>query len=274
MHCFSGIFGCSSQGDNNVRDLRASLRPVRDDPRRTGFQIIVSIGGDLDELKRHLPEHPGCADDLRRFWAKFSMIEFEESENLIPVDGKWYVELRSALDEVQRRCLLATYPFNLVLELLDCRWKPTLPASVGCSSSSESAAIDRTYEHWETMVNVRRLLGRSCSAPGYSGNRELWRTIKETTEEWRNAYLLQARAFQFIVAYLTRTWETIEAKHIGLGYSEERVKAQADEKRKALRVAQRAVPIEWRSFPDILIEDRGDDPNVSLETCFNRSKCR
>merc|ERR1712232_514730 len=106
------------------------------------------------------------------------------------------------LNKAKKRCLEATYPFNLVIELLETKWKPSLSAQPGCTPTKgrEVVVAERLSEHWNLILIVQRLLGRSFPAPDFH-------SMDQEIKERRDVYTQRARAFQFIAAVLTRAWD-------------------------------------------------------------------
>jgi len=140
-------------GSNGGEEQSSARAPTR----------TLSLDGDAKRLNELLPEHTGCGDQLRKFWAIFSQIELSpllDMENPPP-------DAISELNKAKRRCMEAAYPFNLVIELLENRWKPSLEAHPGCSVKRQADRADRVLEHYETVLIVQRLLGRSFPAPNF-----------------------------------------------------------------------------------------------------------
>lgn len=223
---------------------------------------VLRLGGDLGKLNEMLPDYAGCGMQLRDFWATFASIELQPL-----LEMKRSNNADKELNMTKKRCLEATYPFNLVIEMLDSKWKPRLSAqpgsSEGSSKSREAVIADRNAEHWDMLLIVQRLLGRSFPAPAWD---KQWKQLEQAIQERRDVYLQQARAFQFIAAVLTNTWDTCAQK---MDRHCDQQQLYVD-KVTALIVAQRALPLEWRQRLDS--SGRPSNSNGEIDSCWSRGK--
>lgn len=215
---------------------------------------MVPLDGDIEGLIRILPEYSGCGEHLREFWAAFASIELRPLLLLTRVPNSDKV-----LDTAKRRCVEATYAFNIVIELLETKWKPRLTSQPGSSNSKsrEVAIADRNAEHWDVLLIVQRLLGRSFPSPA-------WGRVEAEIQERREIYLQQARSFQFIAAVLTHSWDATRKKE-----RQGDVQQIFIDKVTALIVAQQAIPPDWQVVFSIG-ECEEQSGTVGIESCWTR----
>jgi len=147
------------------------------------------------------------------------------------------------LNDVHTRCLLATYPFKLVMELLLNKWKPCSAASHlrgklrDAANAASKAALDA--EQWDMILVVQRVLGR-LNAPA-----PRWPLDPNDIQERKEQYLSQARAFQFIAAAVTRSLENSAERQRKDASAAAQQQIYRD-KVNTLILAQQAVPRDWR----------------------------
>lgn len=240
-HGVAKLFGPEkdyAKGKAAIKDRRSargpggSTRVVSDAQAVPGFRRSVS---QLDRLLEHLPEDVGCGTcgmRLRVFWSTFFGLGLRP---LLAVPRPWSFSEVATLREVQRRCLLATLPFKLTMELLQERW-PT--AEKGAASRAQLDAL----------ASVERMLGPGSSATTVSPRDPLHMappsTNEKDVESRRERYLAQARAFLVVAALLTQRIEEVVSD--AQMDSEQEVTAACVGCVTTLLAAQRLVPDEWR----------------------------
>lgn len=198
------------------------------------------------QLLKTLPEHSGCGDKLRNFWSCFCAVDVRPLLNHDCRSKDETLEAIGALDQVQERLLLATYPFKLVTELLLNKWKPREASHLrdkppDAASAALEAELDA--EQFNCIQIVQRVAGR-LNTPSPS-----WQNVGKDIQERKDRYLSQAWAFHFIAAALTRTWDQCASRHSKDASSDmhlEQIEQIYSDKVKTLIVVQQAVPKEWR----------------------------
>lgn len=211
----------------------------------------------VEQLLKALPSHAGCGASLRNFWSSFCAVDMRH----LLVQSHFSLEEAQKADDmltdVHNRCLLATYPFQLVIELLLNKWKPccATPHVRGKSRDAVNAAstaalnAELVYQQWDMILVVQRVLGRlNTPAPRLPLD-------PNDIQARREQYLCQARAFQFIAAAVTRSLES-SAKSKRKDVSTVLQQQIYRDKVNTLIMAQQAVPLDWRKSSESSLSQR------------------
>jgi len=196
--------------------------------------VAIPLDGQPSRLLELLPESPGSGQKLRDFWATFTALDLRALQS----SRKWSQDDKRDLEKARERCLVATYPFALALQLLLESWPLTAGASelpARDRKGRDAAKASQLSEQWNILLAVQRILGR-LDAPAPS-LQDLAREIPERRER----YLLQVRSFQLVTATLLAQ----EAARRRGGVRSEVAQVCTDELRVLLAV-QHMVPGEWR----------------------------
>jgi len=238
----SGRSPCGSTGEDAARGSPGRQR-VSNGVSEHVSERPIKLGDQLDRLLKMLPEDAGVGQTLRDFWGTFSSIDLRPMLS----GRRWTRADFSILDQVRRRCLVATYPFALALRVLDDSplWRRLDPAASPSRRHREAAAAEQASEQWESMLVVQRVLGPLDTARVAAqkfGYDEVAREIFERRER----YLSHARAFQVVAALLCHGDLGDERRKLGNDPAE--VEEACYEEVQSFVAAQEVVPLAWRHF--------------------------
>lgn len=201
--CWSGVG--KLVGRRRGTDVTGKLDKQLPGVAAQAAQLTVPLDARLDRLLELLPEGAGDGKKLRDFWAIFSALDLRPLLNR----RKWNLADFEVLEKVRMRCIHATFPFAIALQLLLHEWERgnRAPGYQG----REAAAAARTSEQWNTLLAVQNVLGR-LDAPSPS-----YKELKRIIPERRERYMTQARAFLLVAAILDRVGNTHSRLRHGTG---------------------------------------------------------
>jgi len=165
-------------------------------PGLSTSQDRVQLNGELHRMLQLLPEGFGSTHMLREFWAIFVAIDLQPF-----LTGKKFTQGDyKVLAEVRNRCIQATYPFAIALQLLEHNdHRGREPRHTKSRKGRDAAAAARTADQWDTLLAVQSILGRlDAPTPHY-------RELRTQIPERRERYEMRARVFQLVAALLERS---------------------------------------------------------------------
>merc|ERR1712192_283264 len=211
LSCWAGLSKLVSKGspDNRCRDglSRAANSPnLAPSPNRRSVPHLVVRLDSTKALLDRLPQSAGGGAQVREFWATFSALDLHALSL-----RKWNPDDLRNLEEARERCIVATYPFALALQLLVDDWQQRsgeVATNVSRRKSKDlgqdakairdAEKATQQSQQWDTLLAVQRMLGR-LDAPSPQ-----WLEISKAIPNRRDRYITQARAFSLIAALLER----------------------------------------------------------------------